>query len=190
MPFIDRALRGSWSSIANDSSGVLRFVANLGSKETATRNSSQQQPNNNQQQLTTTNQNKNKNKNRNKNKKKDKNKNNKQPQREQELEAKTAATVQEHNLRMSKQDASWEQKKQNMMQVVPDGDGGLPQLQYEDMDILFRTRRAFICYHPMARGRYRRSSWRTKSTQSVHVEQSVMLRSCKRKRNQQKQTFV
>lgn len=117
MPFIDRALRGSWSSIANDSSGVLRFAANLGSKETATRNSSQQQPNNNQQQLTTTNQNKNKNKNRNKNKKKDKNKNknNKQPQREQELEAKTAATVQEHNLRMSKQDASWEQKKQNMM---------------------------------------------------------------------------
>ena len=113
MPFIDRALRGSWSSIANDSSGVLRFVANLGSKETATRNSSQQQPNNNQQQLTTTNQNKNKN--RNKKKDKNKNKNNKQPQREQELEAKTAATVQEHNLRMSKQDASWEQKKQNMM---------------------------------------------------------------------------
>ena len=92
---------------------MLRFAANLGSKETATRNSSQQQPNNNQQQLTTTNQNKNRNKN--KKKDKNKNKNNKQPQREQELEAKTAATVQEHNLRMSKQDASWEQKKQNMM---------------------------------------------------------------------------
>ena len=71
--------------------------------------------------------------------------------------------------------------RQHADQVVPDGDGGLPQLQYEDMDILFRTRCAFICYHPMARGRYRRSSWRTKSMQSVHVEQSVMLRSCKRK---------
>ena len=44
MPFIDRALRGSWSSIANDGSSVLRFVGKLGSKETTTRNSSQQQP--------------------------------------------------------------------------------------------------------------------------------------------------
>ena len=153
MPFIDRALRGSWSSIANDSSGMLRFVANLGSKETATRNSSQQQPNNNQQQLTTTNQNKNKNRNKNKKKDKNKNKNNKQPQREQELEAKTAATVQEHNLRMSKQDASWEQKKQNMMRQTRSpftrncfGDGiGLLAWKPKGTIVIWRSRRLRWC---------------------------------------------